>query len=71
MPGAMKRIEIAQRLQEIETRLSELMPARAKTDAPIVFEDYTGDVGEQKHREWDELWEEKRRLQLLLVSAGE
>ena len=52
-----------ERLREIEGRLHELVPVRAKTDEPIQFEDYTGSVGEHKRREWDELSAEKEHLQ--------
>jgi hypothetical protein len=52
-----------ERLEEIEERLRDLMPARAKTDEPIQFEHYTGSVGQRKLREWDGLCAEKARLQ--------
>ena len=56
--------ELAQRnerLEEIERGLHQLVSVRAKTNEPA--EDYTGEVGERKHREWDSLWAEKERLQ--------
>ena len=62
--------QIIARLQQIEARLYGLMPARTKTDVPIVFEDYVGAVGEQKNREWDELMREKRELEEKLVGGS-
>jgi hypothetical protein len=48
--------------EEIERSLYLLMPARVKTDAPIVPEDYRGEVGEAKHREWDRLMTRREAL---------
>ena len=56
--------ELVSEEEAIERALYELLPARAKTDEPIRFEDYTGEVGEWKHREWDRLMAEKQRVQL-------
>jgi hypothetical protein len=54
--------ELNLRDEEIERDLHELAPARAKSDEPIRFEDYTGPVGEQKHRAWGKLMAERRRI---------
>jgi hypothetical protein len=55
-------VELNTRDEEIERALYDLAPARAKGDGPIQFEDYTGVVGEQKHRKWDALMAERARI---------
>jgi len=54
--------ELQSREEAIERALTLLAPAGTR----IVLEDYTGHVGESKHREWDSLLAEKQRVQLQL-----
>jgi len=50
--------------EAIERALRQLAPVTPGTgEGRIQIEDYTGHVGEVKHRQWDALWAEKERVQ--------
>jgi hypothetical protein len=51
--------ELQSREEAIERALTLLAPAGTR----IVLEEYTGHVGDSKHREWDRLLAEKDRVQ--------
>jgi hypothetical protein len=61
----MRISELEARELEIEERLRELLPVRAKGDGPIVYEDYTGELGKEKHAEWEDLMLERGQLRRL------
>ena len=54
---------LATREGEIDCALYDLMPVRARTGAPIQYEDYAGEVGRQKIAEWTALMAEKTQVQ--------
>jgi len=63
--------ELNARDEEIEEEIFELMPARIKTEARIVFEDYTGETGKLKLARWDRLMAERDKLRQELREAEE
>lgn len=59
----MDRREIARQLEQIELRLAEIFPTR--TGVPPKYVDLTGTLYEAFREEWDQLWEQKHRLEAM------